>query len=184
MKCLWDRIHVWLAQNAPEVRRSLRRGASEAQLLAAEAKLGVRLPDDVRAAYRIHDGARLPFLYGWSWYSLTEMVAEWRQLQEFRAQGIFGDNSGRADGPVRPVWYDPAWVPITRSGYGHRHCLDFAPARRGRVGQVILWQNDDLERIVEAESFADWLEDFIEEMEEELWTTSEGYEGLVEADEP
>jgi cell wall assembly regulator SMI1 len=42
------------------LRLAHRPGATEAQLNEAEAALGVRLPEAVRAMYRVHDGQELP----------------------------------------------------------------------------------------------------------------------------
>src|SRR5262249_39429588 len=56
MKQIWERIHTWLRQHAPAVLDSLRPGATEETLRAAEEAMGVKLPADVRQSYRIHDG--------------------------------------------------------------------------------------------------------------------------------
>src|SRR3954467_14721384 len=98
MKCVWDRIHAWLRDNAPEVLASLRPGASEGAIRAAERELGVTLPEDVREFYRIHDGqaprdrsphwAR-PLLYGMEWFSLEAMLADWRISQRLVLDGAF-----------------------------------------------------------------------------------------------
>src|SRR5215471_12466816 len=89
MKCIWDRIHFWLAGNAPLVLASLRPGATEEQIRAAERELGVTLPEDVKACYRIQDGQNdyddgypLGFLYGHPWCGLERIVKEWRKLNE------------------------------------------------------------------------------------------------------
>jgi cell wall assembly regulator SMI1 len=81
MKHLWDRIHVWLAANAPEVLAGLRRPATAKQVRAAEKAMGVTLPDDVKAAYCIHDGEEVygkapspGALSGWRWMTLQDMA--------------------------------------------------------------------------------------------------------------
>jgi cell wall assembly regulator SMI1 len=52
----WDRIEAWLAANAPETFASLRPAAEPAAISGAADRLGVVLPDDVRASLLRHDG--------------------------------------------------------------------------------------------------------------------------------
>ncbi|KAK1270494.1 F-box protein SKIP16 [Acorus gramineus] len=61
-KRCWAVIETWLATNFPEVRNTLRKGASEREIKEAEEKLGVRLPPPTRLLYRFHDGQDLKFL--------------------------------------------------------------------------------------------------------------------------
>lgn len=56
MKAVWKRVHAWLDDHAPEGYGSLRPGTSARALRSAEETLGLTLPDDVKASYRIHDG--------------------------------------------------------------------------------------------------------------------------------
>jgi cell wall assembly regulator SMI1 len=67
MKTLWDRFHVWLNKNAPQVLPMLNRPATDAQVRGAEEAMSVKLPDDVKAAYRIHNGGD-GFLWGLDWH--------------------------------------------------------------------------------------------------------------------
>jgi cell wall assembly regulator SMI1 len=179
MKTIWDRIHVWLAAKAPNVLESLQPGATEEAIRAAEAEIGVALPDEVRACYRIHDGqgAADPweppgFLYGWAWNSLAEMVDDWRMHKELLEAGSFGENEGCSNDPIRALWYHTAWIPITNSTFGYCHCLDLAPESGGHVGQVITWCHDVPTRYLQARSFGEWLIRFARELEAGEWTTS------------
>src|SRR5688572_13123427 len=54
----WKVIEAWLRENAPDVKRSLRPGATPKAIAELEAKIGTPLPDDVKASYRIHDGQK------------------------------------------------------------------------------------------------------------------------------
>src|SRR5262249_35008797 len=83
MKAVWKRIHAWLDANAPEGYGHLCPGASAEALQAAEQALGLKLPADVRASYRVHDGqGNEPGLIGgegWCLLSLQEMIEQWRR---------------------------------------------------------------------------------------------------------
>jgi cell wall assembly regulator SMI1 len=169
VKRLFDRLHVWLAANAPDVLERFAPGASEAEIRGAEQQMGVALPDDVRAAYRIHDGCDSSFLYGDEWCSLAAMVSNWRMLKGLLDDGSFTPNRSRPVGPIRAVWYHPAWIPITDDHTGYYHCLDLAPKAKGHVGQVIHWFHDNDRRLVDAKSFRGWLSRFTWQLEEGTW---------------
>ena len=47
---------AWLDANAPDVKKSLNSGATDKDIADAEAVLGVSLPEDVKASYKIHNG--------------------------------------------------------------------------------------------------------------------------------
>src|SRR5262249_53335954 len=131
MKRIWDRIHVCLARHAPQILPNLRPGAPEEQIRAAEQPLGVTLPEDVKAGYRMHEGQHpvtdsgdfAPyFLWGCEWNSIAA-VLEMRDalVEETRAEG-------RA---VRGDWYHPLWLPLAFSGGDGTYCLNLAPAPGG-----------------------------------------------------
>jgi cell wall assembly regulator SMI1 len=186
MKTIWDRIHVWLAANAPVVLESLRPGATDEAIRAAEEAMGVTLPDDVRACYRIHDGQQpvlvnvtywpglraVPtFLYADPWLGLKEMVECWEVLHSLL--GEFSEVSSSPRGPIRSDWWHPKWLPVTKyGGGGDYHCLDLAPKSRGKVGQVIFWLHDDAARGVLAKSFTEWLAAFASDLERGQYTTA------------
>jgi cell wall assembly regulator SMI1 len=188
MKTIWDRIHVWLAEHAPEVLASLRPPATNEQVRAAEEAMGVHFPADVKACYRIHDGQGAVegeyeppgFLYGWEWHSLEDVLGEWRTHKELVDDGTFtSDIRSNPRGPIRDDWWHPKWIPLTANGGGDHHCLDLAPKRGGRVGQIIIWWHDDSHRVVLARSLTQWLADFADELEAGEYTTSPDYHGLV-----
>jgi len=191
MKRTWDRIHVWLAGHAPRVLASLRPGATDEAIRAAEAELSASLPDDVRACYRIHDGQAASerllgwapsFLYGQEWYALERVLDSWRVLKRLAGAGIFTRRRSQPDGPIRKEWWHPAWIPLTSDHTACHYCLDLAPLARGNVGQIILWQNDDPGRLLEATSFRAWLDDFADELEDGVWRTHPDYDGILPFD--
>jgi cell wall assembly regulator SMI1 len=185
MKPIWDRIHVWLAANAPVVLASLRPGATEQQIRAAERAMGVTLPDDVRAAYRIHDGnANASFLYGRYWNSLQEMVDYWRFMKGLLDDGRFARSDALVPGEeTRSDYWHPAWIPLALDETSSFMALDLAPSPDGDVGQILYWWRDmDSPRHVAAHSFTAWLDDFIDELEEGEWVDSEEFGGLARVD--
>ncbi|XP_077228071.1 SKP1/ASK-interacting protein 16 [Tasmannia lanceolata] len=59
-KKYWTSIKNWVALNFPEAEKTLRRGASEAELKELERILGVKLPIPTRLLYRFCDGQDIP----------------------------------------------------------------------------------------------------------------------------
>jgi cell wall assembly regulator SMI1 len=173
MKRLFDRMHVWLAANAPDVLESFGPGATDEAIRAAEHEIGVTLPADVRAAYRIHNGCYQAFLYSDEWNDLEGLVRQWRVLKGLLDDGSFAPNRGISSGPIRAVWYHPAWLPISDSGFGYHFCLDMAPKARGHVGQVIRWCHDEPTRYLQARSFREWLSRFVSGLEADYWSYDE-----------
>ncbi|WP_146607277.1 SMI1/KNR4 family protein [Spongiactinospora gelatinilytica] len=53
----WRRIETWLRANAPDTYRTLKRPARAGIIAKAEAQMGVRFPDDLRASLLRHNGA-------------------------------------------------------------------------------------------------------------------------------
>jgi cell wall assembly regulator SMI1 len=54
----WQRIDTWLLAFAPAYAAYLFPGVTAEALEEAEAKLGLTLPADFKASYRIHNGAQ------------------------------------------------------------------------------------------------------------------------------
>src|SRR4051812_47853514 len=112
MKRVWDRIHAWLDANAPAGYGGLRPGASAEAIAAAEVAMGLTLPDDVKASYRIHDGQDGgPGLIGgegWFLLPLEQIVRGWRNWSR--------DESNVA-----------RWVPLAWIGMGDYVFLNLEP---------------------------------------------------------
>jgi cell wall assembly regulator SMI1 len=190
MQFLWERIEKWLQANAPEVALALQIRATEDQIQADETAMGVTLPEDIRASYRIHNGQRndMPGAeYGFGilgaedFLSLENMVEQWHTPTELLREGKFEGITVDSSEEVKPDWWNPKWVPVTFSG-GNNYCIDLDPAPSGKVGQIIAVWFDAPERGVIADSFMEWLEDFADRLEAGEYVTSENYGGIVHID--
>ncbi|WP_441248607.1 SMI1/KNR4 family protein [Kitasatospora sp. McL0602] len=139
---IWDRIEAELGRMSPRVRAALPAGATEEEIRAAEAAMGVELPEEVRESYRRHNG--LPGVrIRWQdpLYSLDEMVADWR----WRADdvGDFDDEDAEEDGVIRrKVAWSAGWIPILNHGNGDVDCIDLDPPAPERLGQIIDWTHE------------------------------------------
>lgn len=115
----WRRIERWLSANAPATLARLNGPASPRLIARAEARLGTRIPDSLRASMLRHDGARggLGFRFPPSFRLLTVRQAV---------------AAGRATGGAA---CDGGWVPFA-VGEDGRHLL--AGSRTGEVA----WRTD------------------------------------------
>ncbi len=188
---IWDRIETWLQGHAPAIAQRLPPGVTEEALRQAEATMGLPLPEAVKASYRRHNGAPPgSFLLGQSmFYDLTGMVNGQQRLAQRSADLLAkAPRTPQAlAGPIQPVWWHPAWLPVTGDGAGNHWCIDLAPAAGGQVGQIIDFDHEVGPTKVLATSFQELLATFAAQLEAGVYVVS-GLdlikpEGIIEATE-
>ncbi|RQQ21957.1 molybdenum cofactor biosynthesis protein MoaA [Burkholderia stagnalis] len=156
----WSRLDAWrrtLPADAPE---PFRGPASDEDLRALEAGLGVALPEAWRESLRLHDGQEAgrtePFA-GETLLSARQILAQWSIWHELVARGDLADCEGEPEPGIRGDWYNLKWIPLTHNGSGDHLCIDLDPDEGGRIGQVIRVWHDSPEREHVAESVGEWL---------------------------
>jgi cell wall assembly regulator SMI1 len=152
-----DEVFAGVEARASAVGVVLQKGVTKTALKAAEAALGVTLPDDVRAWFLRHDGAKGEAIRGEELLGLRHVVSQWKIWQGLLDKGTFADNRSKPARGVRPDWWNARWIPLTYDGAGNHDCLDLDPAKGGNVGQVIRMWHDDDPRPRVAPTFLDWL---------------------------
>jgi cell wall assembly regulator SMI1 len=168
---LWRRIETWLGAHSPNARKDLHAPATIEAIEQLEKVLGTSLPDDFRQSMQIHDGqhSNLPIFGRWELLESRRVAERWKQhTRIYREQGLVAA-SARAEGPVRPVWWNLSWVPIATDGGGNDLCLDLDPPARGHRGQLIEYVHDDDVRSVVAPTFRAWLSTYADEIEGEKY---------------
>jgi hypothetical protein len=167
MKAVWKRIHTWLDANAPAGYGNLRPGASAKEVQAAEKTLGLKLPDDFKASYRIHDGQGMqPGLVGgegWRLLSLKEIVATWGRWSRANPKDVH-------------------CVPIAWNEVNDYVFLNLDPNSKD-PGCLMIQRRDSADPDPLVPSFSFWLEDFADELEGDEFVYSEGHEQVMLADE-
>lgn len=151
MDDLWRRIESAFARLAPELLMQLPAGASADAIATAEERIGIALPDDVRATFARHDGSGEAELFlqnayemrpiGVALHSLEDMACDWERWHGYEC-GRADYDRDRPDGPIRRKWWNSSWVPFTWDGGGDHLCLDFDPAPGGTPGQVICFSHE------------------------------------------
>lgn len=152
-----QRIGIALKAHAPEIKKALKKRAAEATLAAFEKTIGESLPDDLRQLYLVHDGQKAdadglfpeefanldaPFAL----LSIKEATAAWTEWKELLDGGEFKKQKSQPDAGIRADWWNPKWIPFATDGGGDLLCVDLAPAKGGKKGQVILHQHASNDR--------------------------------------
>jgi uncharacterized protein (TIGR02996 family) len=150
VRSAWMRIEAALRATMPDLLLALPAGASSEAVAAAEQRLGVELPADVRASYAVHDGSGGEYdgagIVPSEYYgvmavpqlSLDELVRTWEMWQEWRCDDTtIDDRRDPPEGSIRADSYNARWVPLTWDGGACNLCIDLDPAPGGVSGQVI-----------------------------------------------
>jgi cell wall assembly regulator SMI1 len=137
-------------------------GYSEAEILAAEERLGVRLPEDLRALYRtVHDDAWESGLLGRFSPAPLEQVVAWYHeggpgsprwygsddlLSEFEPDGLFEYDPVVFEtypyGHVRRLSRSDWWVTFAPDHGGNDAAVDLDPGELGAYGQLLVHGRD------------------------------------------
>jgi cell wall assembly regulator SMI1 len=159
MNKFWDRIDAMLQRYAPELFKSMKPAATIEQIAAAEATMGITLPDDLRAAYLRHNGCYEPrsgyhhrpgvhtnvFLVVEDWCSLDAMVANWQGQVEGRDSTLahYPDAFSCFEDPtwagyaVKEHGWNGARIPVGITAGNIVVFVDLDPGADGCAGQLI-----------------------------------------------
>jgi cell wall assembly regulator SMI1 len=169
----WARIERWFATHLPDRALRLRPPASEAAIAEAEEQLGRRLPADLRASYRVHDGQDdhgydvlwLPHAYRIG--SLAAVVAHHRDERAFQGGVVDEERLDwlGPDGCVRQVFWHPDRLVFAGSPHWDydQMLLDFVPGPNGTAGQLVA--RSDVEFVRLCSSFGDFLQQYADGLE-------------------
>ena len=154
----------------------LRGPALAEDLVAIEQRWKLQLPEDFVAWLALHDGGHGrdgggPF--PWGVMSLARS-ARWKEDMESMAERMRGYNVEEDDEAVRAVYWHDGWWPFSTSGGGDLKCLDLAPTKQGKRGQVIDWPHDYNTRSVETPSFMAYLERLMANIERGEYVVENG----------
>jgi cell wall assembly regulator SMI1 len=94
----------------------------------------------------------------WRILPIAEIQGAWGLLTKLAKKGAFTSLEPKAPIYIRDVWWHPSWIPIVESGTGDYFCLDTAPLKPDRVGQVLLFLQNRPERPLVAGSLSAWFD--------------------------
>ena len=173
----WGRIEKYLSKNSPDKLSLLQKGATEAQINELELIIGEKLPDDFIQFYKIHNGQK-PYtneIISYKEILCLDRIAEELTLQrEFIKDTSWIDDipnmtidglKGIPDKGIKDNYFNPLWIPFIADGFGDFLCIDLDPTAEGKRGQVIWFYHDNPKTELVAESFSEWLSQFVEQLE-------------------
>ncbi|MBU1243911.1 SMI1/KNR4 family protein [Myxococcota bacterium] len=129
----------------------LRPPASEAQIAALEASLGLVLDPALRTAWQVADGSqtgislftRHGFLENFDFLSVDEVLEERRSWAAMARRYAGYAEPVPRDERIAAGWFLPEWVPFARFGGGELILMqDHAPSNPGQAGQIIAFVHD------------------------------------------
>jgi cell wall assembly regulator SMI1 len=126
-------------------------GATEAEIAAAEARLGVPLPAELKALYRV---TRARWADSDGDFEAAERLADAVGCELFDLDGLYiADAASRPspwrfaakeavvtppDAAVQGLVGSPGWIVFGDNGGGDRIAVDLTPGPRGHLGQIIM----------------------------------------------
>lgn len=158
---LWARIEASLQRNAPDTLSTLEPGATDSQIAEADQALAVSPPQEVHESYRIHNGMRGGaggLVNWWLLLPLAAIVSEWSVLKQLWDDGTFEGMEGDAAVQIKPMWWNPRWIPFLSNSSGDFYCIDLDPEPTGSHGQIISFFHSEPRRELIAPDFRSWLE--------------------------
>lgn len=164
----WDRIHQWLAAQAPKILTNLNLGANADELSTAELAMGVTMPAEWKELYRIHNGMNGDenlgsLFHGMNFLTLAQVVQEVKS-----ASGeTEGDTSLEAADPGIQTAniFNPKWIPLANDWGACTIRIDLAPGEGGQVGQIICTDSDDSIAMLLAPGLGAFLTTFADDLE-------------------
>jgi cell wall assembly regulator SMI1 len=164
---LWKRIIAWFSINVPANLCSFGQGVSEEELASAESKMRVRLPDDVRESYLLHNGmGRIDFFDAHKLLTLEEVVCAWKMsesaLEYLELEGYENTIDSTSEDLVKNRMWNLLWIPIMGADED-KVLIDLDPGPSGIVGQLIETCGGPPLRL--ANSFRDFLSQYASDLE-------------------
>lgn len=173
----WRWIENWLAKNAPKIINDLNEGCNLKQLAKLENEIDLKLPQSFKDFYLVHNGQKdedyFGLFYGVSLLPLEKIVEEWRVWNEIideygeeRMKENFDDfQISFMPDKLKAQYANKKWIPFAIIADNCYLGLDFDPEANGKAGQVINFGREEEQKAVLAESFKEFVNWYIQELE-------------------
>ena len=182
MAQIWERFEIWIKANTNQLYSRLNDGASTEEIQKTESNLEVKLPKDLVDFYKIHNGQVTDtggLINMDELVSLEEIVRQWTVWHELLKSGDFDGIVSEPSKGVKNDWWNEKWIPITHDGGGNHICIDLDPAKGGTIGQIIHMWHDSAERELIAHSFSEWIENYVNDLENGEYCYSDDWGGII-----
>lgn len=180
---IWNRFEKWLNKNASHLTSELNPPASKEKIDNLEKIIGVKLPQEFVEFLMIHNGQNRDsegLINTEEFLSTERIIEEWNVWKELLDKGDFNDSESEPYRGIKKDWWNSKWIPITYDGHGNHYCIDLAPTSNGTSGQIIRMWHDSPERGLIAESFLDWVNKYVKDLEKGQYVYSEDWGGIID----
>lgn len=161
---VWQKISEWYTENkvmhADKLSALLTAEKTTVPGEELESGLGITLPEDFKQSFNIvNDGIRVGRYF---LYKKEDILHVAGTMNKGKAAGEFEELSAKVleEPEVEPVWWHEKWIPIAADSYGDKICLDMAPRKGGKAGQVIRHSKIEGPAITGHQCFLEWLKDY------------------------
>lgn len=185
MNNIWEQFKQWMLLNYEAGLESLRAPVSDSEIDQLESKVKSTLPKEFSESLKIHNGQdnEKGWLFmGEEYLSTSRIIDEWNVWNNLLTEGTFEGIESEPEEGIKNDWWNPKWIPFTYDGSGNHLCIDLDPGENGTVGQIIRIWHDEETRSLEAGSFKEWFETYIQGILEGHYIYSEDYNGIVSVD--
>ena len=179
---IWNRIKNWLTKNASHLKSELNAPASEDDIVKLENMISGELTKEYIDFLKIHNGQNRDsegLINTEELLSTERIIEEWSVWKELLDNGEFNGIQSEPDKGIRNDWWNSRWIPITYDGSGNHYCIDFNPSNGGKNGQVIRIWHDSPERELIANSFKEWMTNYVQDLEKGNYVYSEDWGGII-----
>lgn len=194
MEACWRRLESWIQTNAPHLLQFINVGATQFDISKLEDIIMKPLPKDFVQFYKIHNGqneekgmGREGLIDSELLLPIVGIIREWKCGKELldKKKFVFDGQilTSVPDNGIKNDWWNSSWIPFTHDGCGNYICIDLDPAPGGNLGQVIRMWHDSQYRELYANSFSEYISNFIDGLENGKFVYVKGW-GLVNKDSP
>ena len=183
---IWIRFENWLTKNASHLISELNTNASEDDITKLEKTIGEKLPKDYIEFMKIHNGQERDsegLIDTEEFLSTDRVIEEWSVWKDLLDKGDFKDSESEPEEGIKADWWNSKWIPITYDGSGNHYCIDIDPATGGTNGQIIRMWHDSAERELVANSFKEWISNYVNDLEKGKYVYSKDWGGIIHKEE-
>jgi len=179
----FDNITAWLKDNAPKIlEQSLQSGATEAQLNELESVIGIKLPEDFKELYKLHNGLSDDenvgsLFYGMKFYPIDSIIVDHEQNASLPVTALLKWDPAIDQSNL----FNPGWITFAFDGAHTSLKMDLVPTEEGNYGQIIFIDDEYEVGILVAASITELLVTFASDLKSGLYHLAE--DALEEGDE-
>lgn len=145
----WLKFTSEVARKYPAAAAGLNPKAQDGAIETLEKRFGHALPPALRDMYEANDGQQRNspgIIFGLAFLPIDAVMAKldaWQEIIDGGLDGLNDDCMSTPEDAIACVYANPYWLPLFEDSGGNHIGLDFDPAAKGTVGQVINFGRDE-----------------------------------------